>query len=314
MKLIALALLCLLPFMEVRAQEQQIGKIEILKGTAQVKRQELKKALEEGELLNELDLITTGEKSLLKISLVDKTNLIIGPNSQLLIKKFSKVKRQNIFNFIRGSFRAKIQEKVSGTQTIKFFSNEVSVGVRGTEFITNTYVVNSKGVSDVALLEGSLNTLVNSTEEFNLKASEVINTNSYKISKKIQKLDPSVLKSLLENELELLPNLFDSSGELKDLNKVSTSISLPTPALAVASTATKLIPPGSKEDRPKRIMIVDRKELKNEPWDIRDAMLRRKSLRKENKCFYWFYKSLPGGGELERFRRERDCDEYEYDL
>ena len=54
--------------------------------------------------------------------------------------------------------------------------------------------------------------------------------------------------------------------------------------------------------------------LKNEPWDIRDAVMNREKYRKEDKCVYYFYKSIPGAGELERFRRERDCDEFENDL
>ena len=128
-----------------------------------------------------------------------------------------------------------------------------------------------------------------------------------------------MLKNLLQNELNLLPKLSEVTGKIKIFSDPSLSVSLSTPSepgviTAAASGTTALATLDTKEEVPKKLKIVDRKELKKEPWDIRDALLRRKSLRAENQCFYWFYKSLPGGGELERFRRERDCDEYEYDL
>ena len=70
------------------------------------------------------------------------------------------------------------------------------------------------------------------------------------------------------------------------------------------------------QTKPKKKKRVTKKgfvyDLTKEPSDIRNAVLNR---RKNNeKCYYFFYKRLPGAGEPERFRRERDCDDFEFDL
>lgn len=54
--------------------------------------------------------------------------------------------------------------------------------------------------------------------------------------------------------------------------------------------------------------------IKEEPQDIREALLARKRDLKRNKCYYWIYRQIGGYGKKERFKRERDCDEYDYDL
>lgn len=55
-------------------------------------------------------------------------------------------------------------------------------------------------------------------------------------------------------------------------------------------------------------------KLTEEPQDIRETIRNDKRNRKKNQCYYFIYKKIPGAGEKERFRRERDCDEYNYDL
>ncbi len=307
-------------------EDIEIGQVVILKGEAQVVRNSSTINMQINDSVNELDIITTSEKSLIKITFIDKTNLILGPSSELKIEQFSKKDRINIFNFLKGNFRVKVQEKVTANQKVEFLSNQVAIGVRGTEFLANSYMANSKKVSDVALLEGKLNTAVAQTKSFTLKAGEVINTNTYKASKEISKIDPKLFEELLKDELKLLPNLLSPTAPIRSSNTDSTSTSTPSVALplagvgiAIGSSIGTSPTIGSKaleEEKPKEseLIIVDKSNLKNEPWDIRDAILRQKELRSENICFYWFYKSLPGSGELERFRRERDCDEFENDL
>ncbi|WP_417336722.1 FecR family protein [Halobacteriovorax marinus] len=307
------------------AIEKGIGQVALIKGEASVVRNNKKISLTLNAMLDEADIISTSDLSLLKITLKDKTNFILGANSTLEIKKYSTNDRQNIFNFIKGSFRTKVQEKVKEDQSLQFMANQVSVGVRGTEFLTNTYTVSNKGVSDLALLEGNLQTAVTNSQEFALKAGEVINTTAYQTSKEVKKLSESAIKELLSNELSLLPKLQDISGKFNEMNDFfETSLSTPTPPLptiaagaasaATLVTAPKVLADKEEKKEPRPIAITNRHNLKNEPWDIRDAILRRKEMREDNNCFYWFYKALPGSGELERFRRERDCDDFEYDL
>ncbi|PIK16228.1 FecR family protein [Halobacteriovorax sp. JY17] len=325
MRFLTLTLILNILLFQVYGEELEVGQIILIKGEASVQRNNAKSPLSKGSFLNELDIVTTGEKSLIKISFLDRTNLILGPNSELQIKKYSKKDRRNIFNFIRGNFRAKIQEKVSENQSVQFLANQVSVGVRGTEFLANSYIANAKGVSDVALLEGNLKTTIAQTQEFTLKAGEAINTNTYQLSKEVRRLDPKIVEKLLSDELSLLPNLADVTGKIKEMKDLFPDISASSPplpkvgvAIGSATGALGLILGGSEDEKEKeekeKIKIQERRNLKKEPSDIRDAILRREELRADNQCFYWFYKSLPGSGELERFRRERDCDEFDYDL
>ncbi|WP_372652129.1 FecR domain-containing protein [Halobacteriovorax sp.] len=308
-------------------EDIEIGQIIILKGEAHLLRNNNKTRLQEKSLINELDIISTAEKSLIKISFVDNTNLILGPKSELKIQQFSKKDRINIFNFLRGNFRVKVQEKVKLNQKLEFLSNYISVGVRGTEFLANSYISKSTKVSDVALLEGTLNTSIEKAETFTLKAGEVVNTSTYSISKEIKRLDQKLLEELLKDELKLLPNILEVTASIMEkMNNNNSSTNSPTPSLPVigavmgVATASPQILGSKSSDEEKsakekrKLIIKEKSNLKNEPWDIRDAMIRKKELRADNVCFYWFYKSLPGSGELERFRRERDCDEYENDL
>ena len=83
-------------------------------------------------------------------------------------------------------------------------------------------------------------------------------------------------------------------------------------------TRPKEVVASPPEKMPKKVKSKSNKgfqyNLKEEPWDIRDAVMNRKKNKAQNRCFYFFYKTLPGSGKPERFRRERDCDEFEFDL
>lgn len=312
------------------ALDTKIGQVRILKGKAYITRDNQTIELQKLSFIDDQDIVKTRDNSLVKISFTDKTNLILGPNSELQIKKFSTKNRRNIFNFVRGKFRAKIQQKVQEGQSVTFQANQVSVGVRGTEFLANSYQINTKSVSDIALLEGKLSTAIVNTEEFTLKAGEAFDTSTYQLKKKIRKIDQDTLKKLLANELELLPEFLKVSDALdKDedkedfSDKIQNSPTVSVPSLGVGvgvgmgvlSTPKTLIGADNEAKEKKGVLkIEDKKNLKDEPSDIRDAILRRHELKAENQCFYWFYKRLPGSSEKERFRRERDCDEFEYDL
>ena len=89
----------------------------------------------------------------------------------------------------------------------------------------------------------------------------------------------------------------------------------------IAAQKRKLLSPLKKKLTKKDILnhknIVGHKgkvKWKSLPKDILEAYLSRKKMRKSGECYYWFYKKIPGYGDTERFRRERDCVDYDYDL
>ena len=54
--------------------------------------------------------------------------------------------------------------------------------------------------------------------------------------------------------------------------------------------------------------------IKDEPQDIREPLLNRKRDLKNNKCYYYIYKKIEGTEKELLFKRQGDCDEYDYDL
>jgi len=296
-----------------------IGKVSLSKGETFAQRNGAKIRLSKGSNIEKHDLLHTSEKSLLRVVFSDRTSVLIGPNSQFKIKNYSIKKRVNVFKLITGKFRAKIEQRVEEGQRVDFKTKLAGLGVRGTEFLTNSYIVQGKSVTDTALLKGNLATTIKGANSFQLKAGHAFNTNSLKLGKGISKLSPNVIQKLLASTDSLLPHMQNLDGTFNNINdlisKSLSTLSVPSasPIAVGAVIGTSVM--AAKKTIPKAIKKKKNKlDLTKEPWDIRDAILRKKQLRAKNECFYWFYKSIPGGGEAERFRRERDCDEYDNDL
>ena len=348
MNLIIRALLTFVLSVSSFSNQHEIGKIVKLKGNVSVTRANTKVdlSLNESILLN--DLIKTKTSSFIKIEFLDKTNVVIGPSSELLIQKFT-LEKESIFNLIKGKFRAKVNKKVTKENTLIVKTNIVSLAIRGTEFLMNSYLVEGKSVTDAALLKGSIQTTIKETPSFMLNHSQAFNTNQLAIDQTVKELSPETVESLLKDSESFLPNIQNSDGTFNSLDNLiknhlstkPTTLNLPTsssnisPAVGITAglgTAVGLVSAGNDDDKdessnkdfPQKIKvsqpIVKEKESKPKlnlaklPWSIRDALLRRNELLEKNECFYWFFKKIPGGGEKELFRRERDCNEFDNDL
>ena len=190
-------------------------------------------------------------------------------------------------------------------------------------------------------------------KSFEIKAGQVFNSNKFNSTeglKALEKVTPETLKALKNNPNAFLPNLQLPTGKFtlfENLLRKGLGLpSLPSAAIgagtgaiagALVGAATGLAAGASNDDK-KEVKPVAPRALKKKvkktrkkqhpniieqagpvdlsklPDDIREAYQRRKKMRKENECYYWFYKKIPGYGNVERFRRERNCDEYDYDL
>lgn len=300
--------------------------------------------LEQGSEIEAGYTITTKDKSFAQISLPDETILNIGPNSQMMIEQLdvTTASRKVSLLHINGQIRSLINRKSVEGDSWKLNTKAVSVGVRGTEFLSNAYLVGAKDTTDVALLKGEVLADVSKTgssfKDITLKPGQFFN--SSEIASKgidgIKTLSKEVLESLQQNAENFLPKLQDLNGDLIDLDKsLRSNLGLPplaaaTGLLGAVATAPLLtggsdddekeeekpvLAPVKKEENTKSRVVIKggkHKELKDQPWDIRDAMINASDKRVDNTCFFWFYKSIPGSGDLERFRRERNCEDYEY--
>lgn len=303
------------------------------------------KEIKKDDPLNEGDLVRTGSASFLRLKMKDETILNIGPESEIAVEKFEiEPKRTVLINHLRGQVRANIQRKSKDGEQWKLNTKLVSVGVRGTVFLSNAYQVKGKAVTDVALVKGKVVSNVaklgGELQTVNLSPGQYFNSTELaaKGQAAIKQLSPEALKALAEKTENMVPKMQDADGSFLNLDNLLRSsfglppiamlpvpvpIPIPTPTLAGEDDDEKKEPiekpamatkDEEKINKNSRLVIKGEKhkKLKDQPWDIRDAIQRHDQLRaEEEECFFWFYKTIPGGGALERFRRERGCDEFD---
>ena len=338
---------------------QKSGKITMLRGKASYIRNSLENPLTKNFILLEGDKVKTSKKSFVRIKMYDDTVFSVGPQSEFLIKEF-KYKpgtiRNTVYNIIQGKVRSLINKKAKKDETIQVNTEIVSMGVRGTEILTNAYLVKGNATTDSLLLSGKTETFVSGMKGgvIDLKTGQALNSSKVIMegADSVTKISPETMKALRANPNAFLPNMQNALGKYINIESVLRSgLKLPplptaagigaaTGAIGLASGLAKgaagLLAGGSKDHSKEKQEIKNKKSAKKKagdrlqhkniieqshvidiaklPRDIQEAYLNRKQMRKEGTCYYWFYKEIPGYGNKERFRRERDCVDFDYDL
>lgn len=293
--------------------------------------------LQKGDQVNEGDTIFTKSGGFVRFEMNDRTVINLGPESGLLLKSYKKEnkKRNHLVKLLNGKFRVLVKEMALDGEKLQFDTQQVSLGVRGTEFLSNAYSVGGAPSTDTLLIKGSLKVSGTGFNSFVMEPGQYFNSQEIMRSglKAVKKAAPEVLDALKKNGGELLPNLQSAAGFIAPAVGLASLI---TPSFGASNDSKQAKIVGKvKKQEPKAEVASGKPEeakqekakkpkakkdtgfvynLKKEPWDIRDAVLNRKKNKSENKCWYFFYKKLPGAGEPERFRRERDCDDFDFDL
>lgn len=282
---------------------------EVLKIRGDVFRTQIGKSekehLKEKDLLFEGDTLNTEKNSFVRLKLLDETLLNLGPESSFSFEKIGldADKRNNLYSLAVGQLRAHVLKKAKEGEKIIFKSGNVPLGVRGTEFLTSV-IPSDKSSVDALVLSGKIDaggTLLTPGQMFNSEKG------IWKV------LSSDELKSIKENEDSFIPESLTKGG----FSLVSTAggplIGATVSALGneslkeaplAAQTATVTI----IEKHIVEIVKVKDVEL---PWDIKEALKNRDKMKLENRCYFWEYKILPGSYVPQRFRRERDCDDYQ---
>ncbi len=284
-----------------------------------------------GDHLKEGDVISTKRASFIQLKFVDDTIVNLASDSELNLKSYRKIegKRKNLIRLLRGKMRVVVNRMAQEKETLEFNTPQVSLGVKGTEFLVNSYTLGGSPSSDVLLIKGSLRTTGAGFNSFDMEPGQYFNSQSFVRSgmKALKSLNPRDLEVLKNSEEAFLPEIGEI-GELKDLSKLLVGALIGISDTEKESVSIKNKPSPKKIIRKKTIKKVTKSRsnskvkgvlkftynLKKEKRDIRDAVLNRSKNKLENKCFYFYYKLLPGADGPERFRKERECDEYEYDL
>lgn len=138
-----------------------LGKVLLLKGQASATSAKgEQRPLKIGEKLYLNDNVQTELSSFLKIEMVDSSLITLGPESTLKFEEFkyrTKEDRDSVYNLIKGQLRTQFRVKAPKEDAIKVKTGQVSMGVRGTEFVVNSKM-NSRNerVSEVVLLSGKI--------------------------------------------------------------------------------------------------------------------------------------------------------------
>ena len=116
------------------------GTIKTSRGTARIERQGAKLPADVGSVVNVSDRIVTGADGAVGITLRDNTLLSAGPNSTLELNKFAFNTTTHVgeldASVKRGSLSV-VSGKIAKTSpdNVSFNTPNVSLGVRGTEFV-----------------------------------------------------------------------------------------------------------------------------------------------------------------------------------
>jgi hypothetical protein len=110
-----------------------------------------------GERFHKNDVVKTGEKSMVKLELIDESILNLSAQSQLKFTDYKfvdKNDREIIFNFIKGQVRSLVKNKNKSGSGVIIKTPLAVMGIRGTELLVNHRQLKNVEVSEFALLSG----------------------------------------------------------------------------------------------------------------------------------------------------------------
>lgn len=201
------------------------GEIAVLKGEAfkKVKGRDYTRTLKQGSKVLAGEMVQTGPKSFVKIQLVDDSVITLGPDTKMEIKEFAyknKDERSVELDLVKGQIRGEIKRKVRDSHHFRIKTNHASMGVRGTEILTNVHMnQNFQTVSQFALLSGKVevtNLLTKEKTQLNPKDHLMVAGRKDKIDMQaVMELSDEEFKALTspENYKEgALPVLLNAQG------------------------------------------------------------------------------------------------------
>jgi len=166
------------------------------------------KRVVDGDVLKRKDVIITEKASFVRMKMLDDTVITLGPNSSLLLQRFqftNKQKRKFSIKLLRGKLRGSVANKAKKGD-LKFETDSVSLGIRGTEFL-----INAGDVTKVAVLSGKVtlyNKLDDTVSEMVAGAQfiSIINKDKSKFNSKLVNLGEGKIKLLAAKSIKLRPD------------------------------------------------------------------------------------------------------------
>lgn len=217
-KIILAATILLCDYAIAQVQSIEVGKAVDVRGEAFVTREQKILPLGINSVVEEKDTVKTSRKSFVQVLMKDDTIIKLSQNTTLAFDEFkmrNPEDRETTYNLELGKIRALVSKKL-GKGHIKLKTRALTLGVRGTEFLVNSYVGKSKYEADIAVIEGVVEiNVLNADGTYNETMSIVLNPGQYLnsetakkvgITRAVQEIPFEVLQRLKENSHAFLEN------------------------------------------------------------------------------------------------------------
>lgn len=145
-------------FLNVQAfAASNVAKVIVFKGKVYAVSKDNKKTLiKQGEWLREGTKVQTSPKSFVRLKFIDKSQMNVGPESEVKIEKFSKDKA-GVISVLKGKLRSKVSKDYlqmeEGKSKLFVKSKNAVMGIRGTDF---SFMVGENQAVTAVLYEGSV--------------------------------------------------------------------------------------------------------------------------------------------------------------
>lgn len=220
--------------------QKKVAVVKLLKGEVDVLMMGKTLKLKTEDWVEEGSVVKTGEKSFVKLMFIDKSQMNIGPSSEMKIEKFGD-KDSGVIDLVKGKIRSQVTKdylQMNKDKSKLFIKTPNAVmGVRGTDFLIST---NGMTTSTV-LFEGavSFNKLENRGEVNSNRLEEIVDRGvniqpgEFSVADQVHPLPtvPSVLNVGQREALEKNVN-FDSTRAPGNSSAATTEKSIVPPGLS----------------------------------------------------------------------------------
>ena len=159
---------------------QEIGRSIIVIGDAWVLYGNNKTKLTPGHILRQSDIIVTGDRGRVRLSMSDGSRVYISPKSRISLKKYAKTGKSTLvarFDMFWGKARFWVNKLTSRKSRFNVHTTTAVIGVRGTEYEINIPI--PKNAESMAFnSQLSLDSLPATTTSVSLKTGAVVVTGS----------------------------------------------------------------------------------------------------------------------------------------
>jgi hypothetical protein len=179
------------------SEDGLIGRVTKLRGNVVKIHGDNQVILKEGDSLFSGDEIHTQSGSFIKVIMRDDTVFQLGAKSSFKFGEFSfktKEDRHAVYNLMQGKLRSLFTVPAK-EGALKLNTPTASMGIRGTEILSDVYKIDGVLKTDIALLRGKLDVAINE-KTFSLKPGEMIESHKFGPKSERAPLPPSAIKEI----------------------------------------------------------------------------------------------------------------------